>query len=176
MRSFFFFTLLLIVACNQPETVTEKKYFSLEKYFHEQADSLQINHIKIKKTITKNDENEIHQYDTVTWNNELKPFLSCDINKPAWINSYKVDSIYTGDVGRIIYTSKEKNLPILTIEINTLNNNIEKITITKNKINLYYSSFEKYIYDPHYGYAIEGRQKIRFRDEIRYVISSQFLN
>jgi hypothetical protein len=51
---------------------------------------------KVKKTVTVNGKTESKEVEIKDWKEELKPFFNSDINRPAWRDKYKVDTIVEG--------------------------------------------------------------------------------
>jgi hypothetical protein len=50
----------------------------------------------VKKTVTVNGKTETKEVTIKDWKEELKPFFNSDINRPAWRDKYKVDTIVEG--------------------------------------------------------------------------------
>src|SRR5690606_5344233 len=76
-------------------------YFSLAGYFGGEATRLQHRNPEIVKTVSKNGDEEQRRIRVADWKDEFGLFIDADINKPAWQNSYRVDSTDTS----VTYTS-----------------------------------------------------------------------
>src|SRR3546814_3195671 len=68
---------------------------------------------QVEKTVMKNDQQEHRSMNGLDWKTELKVFLNSDINKPAWRDSYKVDSSGSG----LRYQALEPDLKVRSIHI-----------------------------------------------------------
>lgn len=174
MKNYFLLFVILLCSCNKSETVSIHKYFDLKKYFEAEASRLQSGNMQLEKVLIKGNQSEnIHQ-DSVNWNKTLAPFISCDINKPSWSNSYSVDSIRSDSSLTVIYKGIEENLPVRTIEIIWKNEIITSIKIYKEKNSFYYTSSETYDYNSS-GFNMTGKQKVRLMDEVSYEIKGMFI-
>jgi hypothetical protein len=112
----------LLSSC-KPDNIqngVKPKYFDLAGYFKTDTAKLHKRHHLILKTVTHNEASETKKVYIDDWGLELSLFIQSDINKPAWRNSYNIESRNNGTV---IYTAK-------TPELRT-----RDITITKNKDN-----------------------------------------
>ena len=177
-RIYIFLMILLFVAsCSNDTIIIPHTYFSLSNYFKEQAEELQKNKMKINKKINRNNEQETKLFTDVDWKKELKPFLECDINKPAWIQSYQTDTIFSNQgLMKVNYKAKEENLAVRSIVLSINNkNNVVEITIHKVRHNFYYQSDIVYTYNVTKGFIIIGRQHVRLLDQTVYHIEGNFI-
>ena len=172
------FLTAFIISCEEEKINTShKKYFDIAAFFKQESAALQKNKMKIVKQIIKDGAKDLKTFDNINWQKELKPFADCDINKPAWINAYRVDTIPLKN-GRInvTYTSQEEKLPVRSIKISFTNDNlIEDIVIQKERHNFYYRSYDWYVYRAMKGFEIKGSQKVHFLDETVYEISAIYI-
>ena len=166
--------MLLLFSCNKNEKVKINKYFDLENYFKQEAQRLQRGGFKLEKKLVEGPYSETVLIDSADWKKMLSPFMSCDINKPAWINSYASDSIVSGDSSRVIYTAKEKGLQIRRVEIFFIDKTPFEIKIERTRENFYYTSKEIYNYHPD-AFVINSKQKVRLMSEERYQITGRFV-
>ncbi|MEP7263090.1 MAG: hypothetical protein ABI772_01255 [Bacteroidota bacterium] len=174
MRNYFLFVLILICSCNKNEPVSIHKYFDLKKYFETEASRLQSENMQLEKVLIKGVQSENVHDDSVNWSKTLAPFISCDINKPSWNNSYSVDSIRSDSSLVLIYKSLEENLPVRTIEVAWKNDLVTSVKIQKERNTYYYTSSETYEYHPA-GFEMKGKQKVRMMDEVNYEITGTFI-
>ena len=113
-----------------------KDYFDLESFFKNEAEYLNSQKISIKKTITHNDTIEENVKQIVNWENELKIFSECDINKPSCKDRYNIDSNSTKNGFLTIhYETIEKKLPTQIIDIEILNKEVTSIMIINKETN-----------------------------------------
>jgi hypothetical protein len=165
---------VIFISCSDNEKVKINKYFDLEGYFKKEAVQFQEENFKLEKTLVQDDYAETVIIDSVDWNKMLSPFMSCDINKLAWINSYKVDSTLSGDSISVSYSCKEEKLPIQKIILLIVNDDVVEVGIEKERSNFYYSSKEFYNYH-HNGFVIHSQQKVTLMDEEKYKITGTFV-
>ena len=169
---------ILLTSCGEENINSEhKQYYDIAYFFKQESVALQKNKMKIVKQIIKDGAKDLKTFDNINWQKELKPFADCDINKPAWINSYLTDTITLKNGGiTITYTAKEEKLPVRRIKISFTNENlIEDIVIRKERHNFYYRSDDWFVYRAMKGFEIKGSQKVHFLDETIYEISAIFI-
>lgn len=167
-------TCLLVFAvysgCKRQETTirSENVYFDLKGYFTKEAYRLDSMKSKVRKTVIKNNESETLQLQVRDWKNELTLFSESDINKPAWADSYRIDS-----AGRILeYHAKNPDLRTRNIRIKRgENNSITSIYIKNTAHNLLYESEEDLFYIPDSVYRVEKTQTVRFIGTNHYQIT-----
>lgn len=111
----------IFTACSsQIEGKEKQAYFSTETYFQGVIDSLANETISLEKEGTINGQVD-HQSLTITqdsifWQREFQAFIDADINKPALIGQYIVDTAQsmdkvTGDsILAITYSARKENL------------------------------------------------------------------
>jgi len=152
------------------ETGAGLKYFDLKGYFY--ADSARLTHQNkpVLKTVIHNGVTQTRKVHIANWGNELSLFISSDINKPAWKDSYTVQT--SGDA--LIYKAKEPGLQTTQIIINRPNNKVKWILIFNHTKNMLYETKEKLTYFPDSMYMIEKTQKVRFMGSNRYDIKGMF--
>jgi hypothetical protein len=170
----FFFFFLLFISCTGSDQVKTSRYYDLETFFKEKAEHLQQGGYKLEKKLVKDSYSETRLIDSVNWKKMLSPFISCDINKPSWINSYAADSSHSGDSSKVTYQAKEAYLPIRRIELLFINNSLEDVIIKKKTQNFYYSLSEIYNYHSD-GFVIRSSQKIRLMKGEQYEITGRFV-
>lgn len=140
-----------------------KKYFDLKGLIEQQIVLLKTKKPVIEKTIVMSDKSENKQIKAIDWTRELELFTQADLNKPAYIGSYQVDSSAIG----VKYTLKTtENLPIKFLNITKIGENAMEIEALVSSENYLYQS-EKHlklglakmlITD----YQIDGFQKVIF--------------
>ena len=165
------------ISCGEENVnAVHQNYYDIAAFFKNESAAMQKNNMKTEKVIVKDGIKDARSFTNVDWQKELKPFADCDINKPAWINAYNVDSIPSaGNRMQIIYSAKEEKMPLRRIEINSMNDSVQMITIHKERHNFYYQSDDHYTYHSGKGYEINGSQKVHFLDKTVYEIKSTFI-
>lgn len=156
-----FFKLLIVLflfsSCSSKpdEHAQQQKYFfDLAGYFKQQATAL--NGKQVFKTVGKNKSTETKTVQIKNWEQELQLFTECDINKPAWKDSYQKNS--TANV--LTYTSKEPDLRVSSIKITFVGQAPKKIEINTQSKNLLYHTTENLVFIPDSLYKITKHQKV----------------
>lgn len=165
------FTVILLSACSQnSEPSRQQKYFfDIAGYFQRQAEILK--NKKVLKTVQKNGVSETKTLEISDWQQELALFTEADINKPAWKNSYKVDS----GANKLLYTAKEADLRVQKITINFANEGqVKQIAISTQSTNLLYHTTENLLFVADSAYRIEKHQKVLLLGANDYLINGKF--
>jgi len=151
--------------------ITQKPYFDLVQYFHEQSRYLQNKNQPIQKEVSKNNQQEIKKMHIDSWENEFGLFISSDINKADWLSSYSIDST------ALLLSYKRKDAKLRTKRIDVYKENdgsIKQIHIVNTDQNWLYSSTESLDYFPDSIYRIDKKQSIRIIGENQYTIEGIF--
>lgn|SRR3546814_151578 len=159
-------------ACeNTSSTSAEESYFSLERYFEKEIQRLDREQPQVEKTVMKNDQQEHRSMNGLDWKTELKVFLNSDINKPAWRDSYKVDSSGSG----LRYQALEPDLKVRSIHISREpTGQVTGIEIRRSEDNYLFTSEETFRYYPDSLYSIERHQDVRVLGPDRFRITGSF--
>ncbi len=165
--------LFLFSSCSSsPVEQTQKQmyFFDIAGYFEQQASLL--NTKTVVKTVSKNKNAETKTLVINNWEQELQLFTECDINKPAWKNSYKRDS--TSNV--LSYTATDLDLKVRSIKINFEGETPTKVEIHTQSKNLLYHTTEDLLFIPDSIYQITKHQKVILLGLNDYEISGRFKN
>src|SRR5690606_13393364 len=148
-----------------------KAYFDLETYFLEEIQRLQKDNPTIKKTVWIDGVPETKSLKISKWANELDLFLNSDINKPAWRNSYQVDSTQN----QLIYKANEKGLRTRWIQIRkNAQGDLVQISIRNETDNMIYRTEEILNYFSDSLYSIEKNQRVRILGKHQYRFQGEF--
>ena len=171
-----FVFILLHLSCNKSvdNSVRTNTYFSIRDFFKNETKRLANSKTSVRKTIMKGDTFEEIKLTPKNWQEELVIFSECDINKPAWVRSYSLDSIVKPDYTIVTYTTVE-NIPVKKIILVKNKTGVLSVSIEKNTSNLIYESSQNLIYSAKNGYEIIGEQKVYFLSPNQYRISTTFL-
>ena len=139
---------MTIISCNSESKVEQtKKYFDLKGLIERQIKTLNTQKPTVQKSIIMADTSENQLIKTIDWAKELELFIQADLNKPAFVQSYQVDSSSMG----VKYTLKEtEKLPVKYLNVNRLGE--DGISI------------EAYINTNNYLYETERHLKLSLRD------------
>ncbi len=159
---------VFISSCTiQEETKSKYDFFDIKGFFEAEAKRLSQKRTLSNKIVTQNNQSEIKKGLPVDWNDELALFIASDLNKPAWINSYKRSE----DDLRISYLAIDTNLRTRYIEIKKDQNGKAFFLKIKNiSRNMLYESSEELTYIPDSSYTINKNQRVRFLGNNQYQI------
>lgn len=91
---------------------------------------------------------------TPDWEKELKPFLECDLNLPAWKNGFAIDTNHTNGTTTVRYTAREKRITIRELTLSLRGDSVLTLSVNYLKSNTWYSLGRKLTYIPGIGYTI----------------------
>ncbi|MGK9125616.1 hypothetical protein M1D52_15940 [Olivibacter sp. SA151] len=152
--------------------VTHPPYFDLISYFKQEAQFLQKKNPLILKTVGKNEQREQKKLRLGDWQREFELFSSSDINKPDWLQSYRIDSAD----GKLSYRAKAPRLRTKQITIyKDPKGAVRHIQILNGEKNWLYESSERLDYFPDSLYEIEKEQSIRIIGRNNYIITGRIL-
>ncbi|MGB3547141.1 MAG: hypothetical protein WBA17_09210 [Saprospiraceae bacterium] len=158
----FFLLLFLFPACEAERVeseLAEQPFFSLTDYFAGEITRLADHATPVRKSVMLNGETEEKTLPNLDFSRELTIFQQADINKPAWYEKYRVDSMTTAD-GRLSglrYTALDTTLVTreLAVEMNGRGEPAE-IQVVKRSGNVLSRGFQRLTYRPDAGYTIEA--------------------
>ena len=130
IKKIIFGILLLICtnACQQTNVEpNEMAYFNLKGFIEGQLKNLQGLQASYRKVVKVNDHFEIKKIKIVDLREDLKGFLSYDINKNAWKNSFAKDSNAFNQT--VQYSAQEDYIPVKKCAIIYEGNAIKKIRL-----------------------------------------------
>jgi hypothetical protein len=164
-------------ACQSGSAEMEvKKYYDLKGLVERQIKALKLEKPKIKKSISMNETLENQTIDSLDWSQELDFFIQADLNKPAFVSSYRTDSSTMG----VKYFLKEtENLPVKFLEINRLGEDGIEIRALVNSHNYLYDTERNLKLSIKQGqlldYQINGFQKVVFGEKKNFKIRGEVL-
>lgn len=176
-RGFFVLALLLAILSSSckpeiKETGAELKFFDIKGYFKADSTRLRIKNPTLVKTVTHNGKAETEQVKISNWGTELEPFISSDINKPAWRDSYSVQD----SDGVVVYQAKVPGIKTRRIQIKRSGNKLAWISIYNHTKNMLYEDMETLTYFPDSLYTIQKKQHVRLMGNDNYQIKAVFKN
>lgn len=154
----------LFSACNEDVKDNQtNKYFDLKGLIEKQIKTLNTQKPMVQKSVVMADSLENQSIKTVDWTRELELFMQADLNKPAFTQSYRVDSSSMG----VKYSLKEKEkLPVKYLNISRVGEDGISIEALINTDNYLYETerlLKLSIKDNELtDYQIDGFQKIVF--------------
>jgi hypothetical protein len=164
---------MMLMSCNSGSQTEEiKRYFDLKGLIAKQTERLLTEKPLVIKTIAMADTSETQSIQTIDWTKELEFFTQTDLNKPAYVNSYQVDSSAMG----VKYVLKEnEKLPVKYLNISRVGEEgiaVEALVSTDNYLyeterHLKLSLNSNQVTD----YQIDGFQKIVFGNKKPFKIN-----
>lgn len=162
--------MIFLSACQEVATPINQSdkpaiFFDLKAFFQKEKTRLEkIN--SFKKTVTINGVSEEKKLTTLNLDNELSIFIASDINRPAWSDKYKVDSLFATqkELNQITYTVLDKSLKTKKIIIDFQNNTAVNIEIERATDNAVAQSKQALSYSVGKGYSIQSKQALSLSD------------
>jgi hypothetical protein len=160
------------------EQAQQAGYFDLAAFAEAEQARLEDLDYRYRKTVNINGEEETQEVEEVTILDELAFLKSNNINRPAMVGRYKVDSTRNtqGQLTSISHKALDEKLALqfLLIEFNSTEQvvHIELQSQTSSRL---LKTFSKAIYEPAKGYQLENQQKITFFGEQDMRIQLEYL-
>lgn len=169
------FLLLTFISCSDNEQKLEEiTFYNLRTELTRQAADNHERGLGIVKTIERGGKQEQKIFQKPDWLSELRPFMDCDLNKPAYATAYHKDSVQQNDTLLIIYTAVEKKLAVRELKLQMLKGKLVGMSADVARSNSYFSLHEQLSYIPGVSYSIIGKQHTVLAGENKYSITSQF--
>lgn len=168
---------LLLAACGQEAVIVERPpFFSLMQYVDEQVARLDSLAPTVRKTITFNGKAETHSLDSLNFEEELAVFRQADINRPAWLDRYQVDSLREdGRLQRITYTALEDDLKTQELKVYwSAESEVERIEVATQTSTVLSEGEQQLVYAPREGYTIASRQENQAAKTVQIRIEAEF--
>ncbi len=181
-------TTVFLTAC-RPEIEGTKKetYFSTDRYFTQLIDSLSGTTTTLVKRAIINAQTEVdtvvvHQ-DSIFWQREWQAFREADINKPALIGQYEVDTQLTTDtlfqapVLEIRHTAQKNDLRTkeLLVWLSPDTREVLGFYLRTTDQNVIYKSGQSLTFIRDEGYTIDAYQQVVTQGEETYRLESTWL-
>lgn len=151
-------------ACSQSEPSTSKEetvFFDIKGYFAEQAKLLNNEQVGVRKMVKIGDSEEVHEMDSLNYEEELKLFANADINRPSWQSKYSVDSSFTQrKLSELHYAAQDDELKTREIRIQFKEEVVSAIEIINHTESTIAETNQRLSYIPNSGYSIRNEQKL----------------
>ncbi|MEO1258257.1 MAG: hypothetical protein AAFZ15_05650 [Bacteroidota bacterium] len=151
------------------------RYFDLKEFIESEVVRL-AGETAFVKTVFVNGEKEEKVLESLDIENELKPFLSSDINKPAWSDKYDIDSLLdnSGNLKELTYIAKDEKLKTQLLSVKYQNKEVEEIAIKNRSKSSVAETLQELSYAPLKGYSIESIQEVSTIDKNHFKIQVAF--
>lgn len=176
---YWLFAIAIVFQSCQPTTSApvaemEKPFFDLKSYFNQEKKRLATVSNFTKTTVVDGKE-ETKKIAKLDFDKELRIFVEADINKPAWIDKYEVDSVLqAGNLTKISYIANDKKLAVREIVVDFDKQKIAKISIKKAAETALADTQFQLIYEPERGYSIENTQQLTVGEDKAFLVKVQF--
>ena len=174
-----FYFLISLSSCRQSEVApeAEKKYFDIPLFFKKESERLTSERKYLKKVIIKDKIREEKIIQEPEWEQELSAFMQIDVNKPAFINTYRKDTLMLSENSyEVRYTAIETPLTIPLISLIFENSSCIFVSVKKDNSNKLFSSVQELQYNKETGFFISGKLDVRYFYKTEYQIESIFYN
>jgi hypothetical protein len=166
---------LLITGCTDPVKSDKSDFdFNYSTLLSKELEKLKTSNAIIEKKIYYQGKIETKTIEQPQWEKELRPFMECNIQTPAFDKLYSENKRVSGD--SIIYTFKAKTdkPEIRVLEVVVVNRQLGKIEAFLFKKNSYFTLHESLLLRAGDGYRIKGSQKMMLAAETIYRIEAKF--
>jgi len=159
-----------------PEEKLENPFFDLRTYFNQQVERLQETQPPVEKTVSFESDTLKTQLDSLDYGRELEVFLNADINRAAWWDKYRIDSVEeAGQLRKIQYTATDASLRVDTLSVFFQEEKVSRIEVQTSSEGFTADREQRLLYDPEQGYRIETKQDIAFSEPREMMIEVEFL-
>jgi hypothetical protein len=153
-----------------------KKYYDLKGLVERQIVALKSERPKVQKDILVNENSENQTVDSLDWSKELEFFLQADLNKPAFVSSYRVDS---SSMGVKYFLKETEKLPVKFLEVNRMGEDGVEIRALVSNNNYLYDTERNLKLSLQKGqlidYQIDGFQKVVFGNKKMFKVTGKIL-
>ncbi len=181
MKAYIIFLIVPIalgLACSDRamDDMPTKLFFDLEDYFNQEKARLHTQ--QAQKTVSINGVEEVQNINGGSFDDEFELFANSDINKIAWLDKYRVDSLYNynGDLlSKITYTALDENLRTQLLEVIYDNNQVTRINIDNLMKSIIVDARQTLTYISGKQIKIKSGQKVLFGEDRAFEINIEFL-
>ncbi len=161
------FTIVLLISSCSPEKFAGEKpniYFDLREYVEVEAKRLNTDNKMVGKTVWMNGQKETKQ-EQLNWEEELQALAEANINKSAYVEKYKVDTLID-DSGAVIitYIALEDDLRTRKLKTKYVAKQIKEISAVLRSNNIVYNSKQLVTYEPGKRFSLKGYQSVKFSE------------
>jgi len=152
-------------------------FFDLSDFFKKEQATLSKKITVLSKKITINGKVEKQRLDSFDLNKELAIFIAADINRPSWLDQYRVDSLKDNqDVLKTLkYSALKDNLKTKELTISYEQGEVVEIYIKKAISTMAATSFQELSYYKGKGYTNRNEQAMIFSEANDIQLEVKFL-
>ena len=167
--------LLAFASCQEAEK--EVRYFDLPDFFQNEVTRLESTNLGVTKIITKGEQMETLHSDSVQWKEELGPFLSVDLNKPAFNKKFFVDTLMgEGKDYSLVFSAVDSGMQVqyAQVDIDSAGKVVQLSLRTWSQNDLY-ASMQHLFYRPMDSYSVERMEMVEPGEARRYAVYGRFV-
>ncbi|MCO6487551.1 MAG: hypothetical protein J5I98_03985 [Phaeodactylibacter sp.] len=155
---------------------TPDAFFDLKGYMESEIQRLSETQPEVLKRIAIDGRGEEKTFDSLDYEKELDIFSRSDINKVAWLDKYRVDSVYQGgQLARLTYTSKDKDLKTHLLEVRFSDGQVTQVHVQNKTESIVADVGQEIWYQPAKGYRLASRQSTALTEEKEVEVEVEFL-
>lgn len=163
---------LLLLQCNRNEGEIVEKHFSTSDYFNQQTEKLIHKPVILIKTAFLNEKSGIDTINSENWGKkewqkEFSVFKSADINKPALLGQYDIETIEENGVVTEIYSARSQKARTRKLTVEMSDGIVTQLEMTIKDENFIYKSDQLLMYFPDSLYIIKSKQDVLLDSENR---------
>lgn len=166
---------------NTPEVDCTGKHFCMGSFLQGQMAGFEKDKPTVSKYVYLNGKEETQQLqlDMARWQAELTAFREADIDKPAMVGKYKIDTLFvtTDSLTQVSYWAQDDDLRTRYLHVYYKPNSTQPAYIEARleTDNLFYQSRQDIAFSPGEFYAISGFQDIWLLGEDTFAVKSVFV-
>lgn len=169
----------ILTACELPtldsKNQSNRAFFDLKAFFDQEIAALEQDSFVLKKTVTHQGSSNLKTITPKSWEDELRIFKNCDINRPAWYDLYQVDSTMDANgLVRLRYQALEDKLSTRDLDIQWKDGQVHSISIVSHNNNAIYQAQQYLTYIPKEQYTVKKMQDVRLLDDAEFMIKANF--
>lgn len=166
------FSILLVGCYNSNSSIQGEEFFDVEGFIDSEIERLSTHKFKLTKEIYFNQKGDSITIDSVDWDKELSMFR-INLNKPAWINSAKLEKIETDSLVDLNYSFSSKKVPFEFIRLQfDEDSNLTLLQIHYKEDNILYNSGRRMKYFIN-GFVVEGYQNVKMMTPSSFSINGK---
>ncbi len=161
--------LLLLTACYADELrqeMEQEPFFDLSGYIDAQVDSLQRLRPTVEKTIVLNGTSETKRLTDINFATDLRVLREADINKPAWLDKYRVDTRREGAATVTVYTATDTTMQTRVLTVTREGGIPTDVEVSRKTGTVLSQGAHTLTYRPASGYRLQTMQVNRFGDDL----------
>lgn len=158
--------LLALAACGrQDRPARQGPFFALESFLDAERENY-ARGMPVRKTVTLGTDTESLELPDYTWAAELDLLDQWDLNRPAWFDQYRRDSLPYGQGGRhYTYLALDEDLPVREFQVWLQGDRPDSLRILTRVSNPLHTTNGNYFYQPGRQFHFRQANRRRFGND-----------